>query len=571
MALTKDQEKEIYVAYKEIFSKEFSYLRKSKRVQQRIHNTRSHPITWAVIGKYGQDEILKTIRMLLEAKVFESEKIAKMRFSKGEPSPPPTPELNTSKPKVVESQTQNPGPVKELPQDPLDSEQKGVAFTNIDFLLGIAPDPIKVIEPTKVEQDEHVQVPQVCDSSSVEADEKSSSSSSHMRERDSEIPKETTELELPIINQGKASKVAASEEIRLSTTLSPTKKTKANAPISPSYSSDVFVSSRKCKTKWSQFLQLFTHVNRPAPQSPVSPQKSEDTDAPTQANPPFRIQHAILKRIQTILEHACFDFAKENMPEILRIMQWDCPEAGELNIWACQLGKRLDDLELRARSKGVKLSLKCLLSSVTQVRHIAVHRQSIHGNYLALLASHAVAFCAILEVPGADALNTLQTIRDSVKTQLWTLSDLKHDIDTELDNALDGIAARRAELDASEQKCIQEAHNKFESNRAIAWNKVDRLLLCTESEPYLLTVPKEPPVGRVRAMPALWANARLFLGQILCLAVPIMRLLIRCITDCFHMITSDRTRQSLWVIILFLFVPFSLSLLHSLGRILSTT
>ncbi|GKU04805.1 ubiquinol-cytochrome-c reductase cytochrome c1 [Fusarium langsethiae] len=476
MTLTKDQEKEIYVAYKDIFSKEYALLRKLKRVQQRIDSTQNHPAVRTVIRKYGQDKVVKTVRVLLKAKVFQFENVAKMRFSKGEPSPPPTPVSDNSRPKVVEPQAQNSGAVKELFQDPLDSEQKGVTFTNIDKLLGISSDPITTKEPVNIEHEEDAQVLKVRHASSVEADERLSSSS-HLYERDSETPKDTTPSTSPIANQGKSTKSASLKGIRLGTTLSFLMKTKANAPISPSSdSSGTPFSSRERKIGWGRFLKLYTHINRPAPQSPFSLQKNEETATPIQADPPFRTQHLILKRMQTILEHACFDFAKDNMPEILEVMQWDCPEAGELNIWVCQFGKKLDELECRAHSKGVKRSLKSVMGSIKQIRHLAVHRQLIHGDDLQLLASHAVVFCTVLEVPDADALGTLQRIRDSVKTQLRTLSELKHEIDTELDNALEEIAIRRAELDALGQKTIQEAHNKFESHRTIAWNKVDRTI-----------------------------------------------------------------------------------------------
>jgi hypothetical protein len=401
MTLTKDQEKEIYVAYKDIFSKEYSLLRKLKRVQQRIDSTQNHPIVRTVVRKYGQDKVVKTVRVLLTAKVFQFENVAKMRFSKGEPSPPPTPVSDNSRPKVVEPQAQNSGAVKELFQDPLDSEQKGVTFTNIDKLLGISSYPITTKYPVKIEHEEDAQILKVRHASSMEADERLSSSS-HLYERDSETPKDTTPSTSPIANQAKPTKSASLKGIRLGTTLSPLMKTKANVPISPS--------SDSSGTPFSS-----------PPQSPFSLQKNEETAAPIQADPPFRTQHLILKRMQTILEHACFDFAKENMPEILEVMQWDCPEAGELNIWVCQFGKKLDELERRARSKGVELSLKSVLGSIKQIRHLAVHRQLIHGDDLELLASHAVVFCTVLEVPDADALGTLQRIRDSLERVQGTI------------------------------------------------------------------------------------------------------------------------------------------------------
>ncbi|KAL6913831.1 hypothetical protein ACHAP8_001771 [Fusarium lateritium] len=410
MALTKNQEKEIYLAYKGIFSKQYSQLRKLKGVQLRINDTLNQSVVQTVIRKYGKDEVVKNVRVLLEAQVFESEKMAETRFSKGEPSPPPTPEPDNYRPRVA-GQKHNPEVVEELLQDPLDMGQKGVAFTNIDFLLGISPDP-QTEEP--VEPEEDVQVSKVCDVSSAGVDERLSSTS-HLHERESETLKDTS-----------------------------------------------------------------------PPQSPVNPQKNKEVLAVNQADPPFNTQHLILKRMQAILEHACFDFAKENMPDILTTRQWDCPAAGELNIWVWQLRKRLEGLKRRACSKGVEVSLNSLLDSISDIRHFAVHRQPINGDHLALLSSHAVVFCTILEVPDTDALSTLQTVRDSVKTRLAELSHSKHDIYSKLDTTLEGIAVRRAELDILEQKIIQEAHDKFESHRTIAWNQVGHLLPYRYNEPYTI-------------------------------------------------------------------------------------
>ncbi|CEI69452.1 hypothetical protein FVEN_g6975 [Fusarium venenatum] len=485
MTLTKNQEKEIYLAYKGIFSKQYSHLRKLKGVQLRINNTLNQSVVQTVIRKYGKDEVVKNVRVLLEAQVFESEKMAETRFSLGEPSPPPTPEPDNYKPRVGQ-QKHIPEVVKELLQDPLDLGQKGVAFTNIDFLLGISPDPIKIEEPVKVEPEDDVQVSKVCDVSLAGVDERLSSTS-HLHERESETLKDTTTLVSPITDKGNFTSVAALKGICLGSTLSPIVNTKSNVTVSPSSNgSGALLSSREYKIEWSQFLKLYTHINRPAPQSPINSQKNEEVLAANQADPPFKTQHLILKRMQTILEHACFDFAKENMPGILTTRQWDCPEAGELNIWVWQLRKRLDELKRRACSKGVEVSLKSVLDSISDIRHFAVHRQPIRGDHLALLSSHAVVFCTILEVPDTDALSTLQTVRDSVKTRLAELSDLKNGIYSKLDTALEGIAVRRAELDALEQKIIQDAHDKFESHRTIAWNQVDHLLPYRYNEPYTI-------------------------------------------------------------------------------------
>ncbi|KAL4722879.1 hypothetical protein ACLX1H_010119 [Fusarium chlamydosporum] len=498
MVLTRDQEKEIYTAYKEIFSKEYASFRKQKPIQQRIDKTRNDPTTRTVNKKYSQDEVVKTVRMLLEAKVFESETIAKRRFARGEPSPPPTPEPVTSQPvapklKNIELKKDSPGPVKELLQDPLNlAESKGVAFTNLDSLLGISSDPTKVQDPVKVEQ-EHSEGSQV---DQVHWNESSEELQSvfHLPKSDSALPKDPAESRSLITNQGKAAKTAAAKGIQLVAESSHTKETVAE-----------------------ERTPLIDNTDAPftsPPQSLASSLNDEDTTTPVQAYPPLRTQHLILRRIQTILEHICFDFAGENMPDILESMQWECPEAGELNIWMCHLKKKSIQLEHLARSDGVEFPLSSLLSSGKQIRHLAVHRQPVHGNYLALLADHAVALGTILGGPGSGGLGTLQMIRDSVKSQLESLSDLKRSFDTALGSTLSEIASRRAELDMLEQKSIQEAQDGFEGHRAVAWNEVE-LLVCQEKEPLPSDLPKKPQSQdtKTQAEPTLWYRTRHSLAQ----------------------------------------------------------
>ncbi|EXK45910.1 hypothetical protein FOXG_19523 [Fusarium oxysporum f. sp. lycopersici 4287] len=82
---------------------------------------------------------------------------------------------------------------------------------------------------------------------------------------------------------------------------------------------------------------------------------------------PIRTQTLILTRIQAILEHACFSFAQEAMPDILEETQWSCPEAGELNAWAFYFKKRWEILQQLSRCQGSGLILTSSLYSAKQI------------------------------------------------------------------------------------------------------------------------------------------------------------------------------------------------------------
>lgn len=51
---------------------------------------------------------------------------------------------------------------------------------------------------------------------------------------------------------------------------------------------------------------------------------------------PFRTQHRLLVKVQTILEQACFEFGQCSMPDVLQTHRWECPESCELNLWAAE-------------------------------------------------------------------------------------------------------------------------------------------------------------------------------------------------------------------------------------------
>ncbi|KAH7250153.1 uncharacterized protein BKA55DRAFT_594300 [Fusarium redolens] len=182
---------------------------------------------------------------------------------------------------------------------------------------------------------------------------------------------------------------------------------------------------------------------------------------------PIRTQTLILTRIQAILEHACFRFAQEAMPDILEETQWSCPEAGELNAWAFYFKKRWETLQHLSRCQATK-----------QIRHIAVHRQPITTDHLSLLMSHAVNFCICLHVP--KALSMIHKIRSSAEAQIQKLADCKKHLEQELSMVAYETSMPRMEIWALEQQKMQEACKKFEKKRVVIFKKVEKLLLSRE-------------------------------------------------------------------------------------------
>lgn len=145
---------------------------------------------------------------------------------------------------------------------------------------------------------------------------------------------------------------------------------------------------RENEVSWDDFFTLYHRVNKLPDSGSSSCATSESDDASSVSSTsdtsgsdisianvllvkaprlhvyvPIRTQTLILTRIQAILEHACFSFAQEAMPDILEEMQWSCPEAGELNAWAFYFKKRWDTLQQLSRCQGSGLSSSPLFST----------------------------------------------------------------------------------------------------------------------------------------------------------------------------------------------------------------
>ncbi|KAJ4136357.1 hypothetical protein NW768_003969 [Fusarium equiseti] len=476
MTSIKEQQREIYIAYKQFFNGAYALFRQQKPVEQRVIKTKSQPIVRDLVQKYGQHIVVQILRVLLSAKVFESEERAKIYFSSTPPSPPttakPSPsttpepgtsQIDTPKPMaIVDKPKQTAGPVAS------EAETGGVTFTNLNSLLGISS------SPPDMGKDETVQ--------------------------DSTISSSTPE----------------SSDV----------EREGDKNVCPSFtcSSDKFpVSPRKSPVSSTEFLALYTQTNDRTPRTPPLPfgtsstipsnvssevssvasstESCEDTTVPQEVNPPHRTQVLILSRIQQVLEAACFEFAEDMMPSVLEQMGWTCPEAGELNIWVCHLRKKTAILEPRAVAYGIDTNVLTILSSCVNIRHFAVHRRELHGAQLARLAEHAVALCTILKTPEHEYVHTLQRVQDAIKIEISSLTILKQQCTTRLGDTLGRVAKcrtellemeqeilnwtakRKTELDAMEQESIRSSRIDFDHQKAMSWANVEALLYKKETPP----------------------------------------------------------------------------------------
>lgn len=135
---------------------------------------------------------------------------------------------------------------------------------------------------------------------------------------------------------------------------------------------------------------------------------------------PFVPGHRILKEAQSILEKACFDFAKKAMPDILQWKQWACAEAAELNLWAKVL-KMHEGVLVGTEHKPVLLSKDVFYKSIANIRHMAVHRIPVAARELDKLLVDGEALACLLG--DKAALSKLSNIRSEVKRIISIMED----------------------------------------------------------------------------------------------------------------------------------------------------
>lgn len=166
---------------------------------------------------------------------------------------------------------------------------------------------------------------------------------------------------------------------------------------------------------------------------------------------PLPVQHLLLAKVQTILERACFEFGEQSMPGVLQKNQWDCPEAGELNMWVAEFQKRENVFQKR---KDVGKPLIDLFRSVADIRHAAVHRIRVSGKGIEQFLLDAESLATLLE--HHESLKVLPKLRQDTKIAIEELEHNKHVLSSKFEQTMKDIAAQRLELDRLEKAAISD-------------------------------------------------------------------------------------------------------------------
>jgi hypothetical protein len=134
----------------------------------------------------------------------------------------------------------------------------------------------------------------------------------------------------------------------------------------------------------------------------------------------------ILPPVQRLLERACFTFMKARLPDVLKNKGCTYPEQLELNIASEELG------EAFSRNSALfhrGFDAKSILRDLEEIRHTAVHRESLWVEELLELLSQAGLALIMLEEPGKsdDFVKKIkEAVEDSAKKEIKrrTLNEL---------------------------------------------------------------------------------------------------------------------------------------------------
>lgn len=165
---------------------------------------------------------------------------------------------------------------------------------------------------------------------------------------------------------------------------------------------------------------------------------------------PFITGHQIIVKAQAILEQACFNFAQDNMPEVLESRGWDCAAAVELNVWVWVF-RQHEHSPLKASETDTRLD-GSFFKSLRDIRHTAVHRLPMTAAGYENCLRDGELLATLLD--DSAATRRLSAMRCELQRVTAEMEDHKCMLEAKLTRTLERIAAERAELDRQEREAI---------------------------------------------------------------------------------------------------------------------
>ncbi|OJJ43168.1 hypothetical protein ASPZODRAFT_1230696 [Penicilliopsis zonata CBS 506.65] len=185
----------------------------------------------------------------------------------------------------------------------------------------------------------------------------------------------------------------------------------------------------------------------------------------------YGAQHAILTVAQTLLEEACFAFAKKWMPNFLENHKWDCAAAIELSYWTNNiLGHWVHVLPRTAFNSTGQTNLAAVFRATNELRHTAVHRVRVPAYHIGNLLQDAIKMLDALKDDSRKAL--LEDLHAELESKSEAMACQRMLVEESTQEELAEIRQQRAEMDRREQEILEKSDQQDVENR----QRVGRLL-----------------------------------------------------------------------------------------------
>ena len=190
---------------------------------------------------------------------------------------------------------------------------------------------------------------------------------------------------------------------------------------------------------------------------------------------PMKVQHRLLTHLQAAMERACYDYAKQTIPDVLSERHLDCAEAVELNRWTNELMKRTSMMG------GLDLphtSIEDILRSVTDIRHTAVHRLRVSARAIEQFLLDAETLSALFGIK--VHIEEISRLRRNFQASIEELERNKHFLQSRLDEALQKIADQRAELQRMEEIAVSNMIKEDREYQVIAGKAIEESITVSD-------------------------------------------------------------------------------------------
>ncbi|KAI9812000.1 MAG: hypothetical protein M1827_004892 [Pycnora praestabilis] len=167
---------------------------------------------------------------------------------------------------------------------------------------------------------------------------------------------------------------------------------------------------------------------------------------------PYKLQHHVLTKVQSLLEECCWEFSLKWLPQIASELNWDCPEALELNVFTPILAKQGTTLPLTAFNGDGGIDQFEAFFVTNEIRHAAVHRLRISAAGIQRMVAASIRMAQTLN--DIVRATELATIDRELACCIEDMELNKQFLERRLDDQLEALAEAKAELLRKEEQAV---------------------------------------------------------------------------------------------------------------------